>query len=61
VQGLNEQLVFGASALASIGSGFLLQALSWQAINILALPLAAAAIMVLAWGDFRQRRQRAAA
>lgn len=61
VQGLNEQLVFGASAVASIGSGFLLQLVGWQAVNILALPLAAAAILVLAWGDLRQRRRRAAA
>jgi len=59
VQGLNEQLVFGVMALASIGSGLLLQLIGWEAINIVALPVAAAAILALAWGDLRRRRQRA--
>lgn len=60
VQGLNEQLVFGCMAIASIGSGLLLQLVGWQAINILAIPIAAAAILTLAWGDLRKRRRAAA-
>ena len=55
VQGLNEQLVFGCMAVASIGSGLLLQLVGWQAINILALPIAAIAILTLAWGNLRNR------
>jgi MFS family permease len=61
VQGLNEQLVFGVMALASIGSGLLLQFIGWQAINLLALPLAAIAIAALAYGEFRKRAAKAAA
>ena len=61
VQGLNEQMVFGVMAIASIGSGFLLQFVGWQAINILTLPLAAAAILALAWSEFRKRGRRIAA
>ena len=56
VQGLNEQMVFGVMAIASIGSGFLLQFLGWQAINILALPLAAIAILALFWSEMRKKR-----
>jgi MFS family permease len=61
VQGLNEQLVFGVMAVASISSGLLLQLVGWQTINIIAIPLAAAAILMLAWGDLRQRSKAAAA
>lgn len=55
VQAVNEQVVFGSSALASLGSGFLLQVLGWEAINMLAIPLAGAAILLLALGAYRQR------
>ncbi len=57
-QGLNEQLVFGTMAVASIGSGVLLQLIGWQAVNILVIPVATAAIALLAWGDYRTRRLR---
>jgi MFS family permease len=60
-QGLNEQLVFGVMAVASIGSGLLLELVGWEAINIIALPLATLAIAALAWGDFRKRSRRAEA
>lgn len=52
VQALNEQLVFGVMAIASISSGLLLQNLGWQSINVLAIPIATAAIALLAWGDW---------
>jgi len=55
VQAINEQVVFGSSAVASIGSGLLLQFIGWQAINTLAIPVAAIAIALLAWGDLRRR------
>ena len=49
VQGLNEQVVFGVMAIASIASGLLLQWIGWQSINTLAIPLATAAILVIGW------------
>ncbi|UXN73140.1 MFS transporter [Devosia sp. A8/3-2] len=54
VRALNEQIVFGATAIASIGSGLLLQLVGWQAINIPAIPLATVTIALLAWGSFRR-------
>ncbi|HHG89589.1 MAG TPA: MFS transporter [Devosia sp.] len=59
-QGLNEQLVFGTMAVASIGSGVLLQLIGWQAVNILVIPVATATIALLAWGDHRTRLLREA-
>ena len=47
--------------LASIGSGLLLELVGWEAINIIALPLAAIAILTLAWGEHRKRNNRAVA
>ncbi len=55
VQGLNEMVVFGVMALASIASGLLLQLIGWQSINILVIPLAAAAILALAWASMRPK------
>ena len=60
-QGLNEQLVFGVMAVASISSGVLLELVGWEAINIIALPIAAVAILTLGYGDWRRRSRRAAA
>jgi predicted MFS family arabinose efflux permease len=57
-QGLNEQLVFGTMAIASIGSGVLLQMIGWQAVNVLVLPVATAGIAILAWGGLRHHRQK---
>ncbi|MBU1174478.1 MAG: MFS transporter [Alphaproteobacteria bacterium] len=54
-QALNEQLVFGVMALASIGSGIMLQTIGWQALNVLAIPVATGALALLAWGDWRDR------
>ncbi len=56
VQALNEQLVFGVMAIASISSGLLLQNLGWQSINVLAIPIATGAIALLAWGDWHGRK-----
>lgn len=54
VQAVNEQVVFGASALASLGSGVLLQMVGWEAINVMAIPLATLAILLLAWSSLRR-------
>lgn len=56
VQGLNEQVVFGVMALASIASGLLLQLIGWQSINILAIVVVTAAISVLGWDQYQGGR-----
>jgi MFS family permease len=53
VQAANEQVVFGVMAVASIASGLLLQLIGWEAINLLAIPVAAVAILALAWVSLR--------
>jgi len=60
VQAMNEQLVFGVMAVASVSSGVLLQTIGWQSINVLAIPIATGAIALLAWGDWRARKPQAA-
>ena len=59
VQGLNEQVVFGSMAVASIASGVLLQWIGWQSINVLAISVATAGILIVGWGDLRRRGQPA--
>lgn len=56
VQGLNEQVVFGVMAVASIASGVLLQVVGWQAINLIAIVVATIAIVALAWGSLTPNR-----
>jgi len=56
VQGLNEQVVFGVMALASIGSGLLLQTIGWQSINILAIPVATLGILALGFSMTRRKQ-----
>jgi MFS family permease len=60
VQAMNEQLVFGTMAIASICSGLLLDLIGWQAINILAIPVAGLAIALLGWETIRRRPSAAA-
>lgn len=55
VQGANEQIVFGVTAIASIGSGVLLNLVGWQTINFLVIPIAGLAILVLGWATWRRR------
>jgi predicted MFS family arabinose efflux permease len=49
VQGLNEFLMFGAVALASLSSGALHQSLGWAAVNLGAVPAVAAALAAALW------------
>lgn len=56
VQAVNEQVVFGASAIASLSSGVLLQWVGWEAINLLAIPVATLAILLLGLGAWRKAR-----
>jgi predicted MFS family arabinose efflux permease len=56
VQALNEQLVFGSNAIGSIGAGLALNFFGWEAVNLIALPIAVSAILLLGWDDLRTRR-----
>jgi MFS family permease len=60
VQAVNEQIVFGTMALASIGSGVLLDTIGWEAINLLAMSVAVLAILLLAGLDLGRRFARPA-
>lgn len=55
VQGLNEMVVFGVMALASIASGVLLETIGWQSINVLTVTAATAAILALGWRSLRSK------
>jgi predicted MFS family arabinose efflux permease len=57
-QALNEPLVFGSMAVASVSSGVLLQWIGWQSINVLVLPVATLGVILLAWGDLSARGRR---
>ncbi len=56
VQGINEQVVFGANAVASISSGLLLSTIGWQPINGLAIAVAVVGVALLVWNDLRRRK-----
>ncbi len=55
-QALNEPLVFGAMAVASIGSGVLLHTIGWQSINVLAFPIVLVGLALLGWCVMNGRR-----
>jgi MFS family permease len=48
-QALNDFLVFGTTAVASLFAGILQQAWGWGALNYLALPLIAVALLAVGW------------
>ncbi len=54
MQGLNDFLVFGAVALASLSSGALQQDLGWQAVNIGAVPGVSLALAAALWLALRR-------
>jgi MFS family permease len=49
IRGLNDFLVFGFVALASFGSGALLNGWGWNAVQYAAVPAVVVALGVLAW------------
>lgn len=55
VQALNDFLIFGTVAVASFGSGHLLGASGWDAINLFMLPLVGAALLMLGAHAWRER------
>jgi len=54
-QGLNDFLIFGTTALASLGAGKLLNSFDWDAVNYAVFPMAAVALAMIAWLATRQR------
>lgn len=56
VQAINEQIVFGSMAVASISSGVLLQNIGWDSVLILTIPIATFAIALLAWSEWSGRQ-----
>lgn len=61
VQGLNDFLVFGLVAAASFGSGALLDAYGWAAVQIAMLPALAVSALALGWLALTSRRPRSLA
>lgn len=61
VQGLNELIVFGVMAVASTASGLLLELIGWAAVNLLVIPLATLAILLIGWSSLTSRPSAAAA
>ena len=59
-QACNDFLVFGMVALASLSSGQLLASYGWTAVNLVALPLIALALVLLAAGALQRRAATAA-
>ena len=59
VQALNDFVVFGVVALASLSSGKLLDAQGWQGVNVAVFPAVALAAVLIAWSNWRHRRVNA--
>lgn len=58
IQGLNDFLVFGLVAVASFGSGALLTAWGWPAVQYATIPSVLVAAAILAWCAARIRREQ---
>ncbi|MGH6906726.1 MAG: MFS transporter [Aestuariivirga sp.] len=54
-QGLNDFLIFGTTALASLSAGKLLHALGWNAVNYAVFPMVLVALAMIAWLIFQPR------
>ena len=48
-QGLNDFLIFGTTALASLGAGKLLAGSGWNAVNYAVFPMVALALVMIVW------------
>jgi MFS family permease len=48
-QGLNDFLIFGTNALASLSAGTLLSALGWNSVNYAVFPLVVIALVMIGW------------
>jgi hypothetical protein len=59
VQSFNDFLIFGTMALGSFASGAMLANFGWQIVNLVMLPVIAAAAAMLAWLALRERPRMA--
>ena len=59
VQTLNDFLVFGSQAAASLLAGLALATIGWERLNLVTLPLLAAVLLSVASGTGRRRDQEA--
>ncbi len=59
VQGLNDFLVFGSVAVASLSSGKLYASVGWERLNLYAFPVIAVCVAALAVGFFLRWRRAA--
>ena len=57
VEGLNDLLVFGSVAIASLSSGKLFSTIGWESMNVYAFPIIAICVLALALGLVVRRRQ----
>jgi MFS family permease len=60
-QGANDLIIFMVLGTSSFSSGLLLETNGWRTINLLALPLAAAIAVAIAWFALKRRGAAAAA
>ena len=59
VQGLNDFLVFGSVAIASLSSGGLLHVFGWNTVNLGAVPFLLVALAATLWLLLKRRREAA--
>jgi MFS family permease len=57
VQAVNDFLIFGSMAVASLSSGALLARYGWTAVTELVFPVVIAAAVLLAWGTLARRTE----
>ncbi len=55
VQGLNDFLVFGSVAMASLTSGILFQMSGWDSVNLIIFPFVLMALGLIVWLTFYER------
>jgi predicted MFS family arabinose efflux permease len=58
-QGLNDFLIFGSTALASLSAGQLLEGIGWNAVNYAVFPMVIIALVLIGWLITHQKRQLA--
>ena len=56
VQGMNDFLIFGSSAVASLLAGYWQSLFGWQMLNLMMLPAIGIAMLLVAWSQHRHSR-----
>ena len=56
VQGINDFLIFGSSAVASLLAGYWQSLFGWQMLNLMMLPAIGIAMLLVAWSQHRHSR-----